>query len=279
MHLSDPDADILQPVWYEIFSFPDWRYVNQMSECDPHRHIEKGKNITPGYSLSNIMKSEERVDAMIELLEQQFDNLSAASKPMDPEKWFNFVAFDILGEVMFSRPFNFLKEARDIGNAIENTRFLAMYVSVVGHFVWFHNLTMGNPLANKLGLQPSSYLFDMSQEAIESRKNNPEQQKDMMGMWFDNLQKFPDRMQESEVVAAITANVSAGADTVSATLQGFFYHLLHHPLHLQRLRGEIDGAQARGELSSIVQYSEAMDLPFLQACVGSIPSTLRWRCK
>lgn len=240
-----------------------------MSECDPHRHIEKGKNITPGYSLSNIKKSEEQADALIALLEKRFDDLAAEGKPMDPEKWFNFVAFDILGEVMFSHPFRFLEEGRDIGNAIENTRFLAMYVSVVGQFVWFHNLTLGNPIFTKLGLQPSSYLFDISHKAFEARRKNPNQRRDMVGMWYENLHKFPDRMQESEVLAAINANVAAGADTVSATLQGIFYHLLRNPKHLQRLRDELDAAQARGELSPIVQYSEAQKLLFLQACVGS----------
>ncbi|KAL1959106.1 hypothetical protein VTO42DRAFT_2893 [Malbranchea cinnamomea] len=260
-------ANLRKPVWYEIFSFPDYRYVNQMSECDPHRHIEKGRNITPGYSLSNIIKSEPYVDALIDLLERRFDEHSAAGEPIDPEKWFEFVAFDILGEVMFSQPFKFVEKGEDIGNAIANTRVLAMYVSVVGHFVWFHNLTMGNPLASYLGLQPSSYLLDFSKKAIEARRRNPDIRRDMIGMWFDNLYKNPDKMQESEIMAATNANVSAGADTVSATLQALFYNLLRHPQYLQRVRDELDAAQARGELSPVVQYSEAKNLTFLQACI------------
>ena len=90
---------------------------------------------------------------------------------------------------------------------------------------------------------------------------------DMMQGWLDVRAKYPDRMAENELFAAAVGNIGAGADTVGATAQALVYYLLRHPECLQRVRDEIDAAQARGELSAIVQYHEARDLPFFQACV------------
>lgn len=81
-------------------------------------------------------------------------------------------------------------------------------------------------------------------------------------------EKYPDRMAENEIFAAAVANIGAGADTTSATLQAFFYYLLRNPQYLQRLREEIDTASANGQLSRIVSYAEAQKLPYLQACVS-----------
>lgn len=92
----------------------------------------------------------------------------------------------------------------------------------------------------------------------------------MMQRWLDVRDKYPDRMAENELLAAAVGNVGAGADTVGATAQALIYYLLRHPKYLQRVREEIDTAQARGELSPMVQYNEAQKLPFLQACVSSL---------
>lgn len=88
-----------------------------------------------------------------------------------------------------------------------------------------------------------------------------------MQRWLDVRAKYPDRMAESELFAAAVGNIGAGADTVGTTAQALVYYLLRHPEYLQRVRDEIDAVQVRGELSAIVQYHEAQNLPFLQACV------------
>jgi cytochrome P450 len=58
--------------------------------------------------------------------------------------------------------------------------------------------------------------------------------------------------------------VGAGADTVSASLQSFFDHLIRHPGHLAKVREEIANASLTDE---VISYADACNLPFLQACV------------
>ncbi|KAE8148707.1 cytochrome P450 [Aspergillus avenaceus] len=261
------NANIAKGSWYSIFSIPDYHYVNQMSELDLHLHIRKSRNVAAGYSLSNIIKSEAYVNDLLVLLGKQLDRIAESGQPVEFDRWFNYFAFDVVGEVTFSSPFRFLETGTDIRNAIANTRALALYIAIMGHYVWLHNLTLGNPLLSRIGLQPSSHIFDTCLAAIEQRKNNPAARLDMMERWLHVRHQYPDRMAEAEIFGAAVANIGAGADTTSATLQAFFYYLIRHPWYLQRLRHEIDEAHARGDLSDVVLYNEATKLPYLQACI------------
>lgn len=249
-----------------------------MTERDPKRHQLKQRNIAAGYALSNIKKSEPQVDALIGLLEARLDQCIASDEPVELDKWFNFFAFDVVGEVTFSTPFRFLETGTDVRNAVANTRALAIYIAVLGHYVWLHHATLGNPLLSRLGLQPSSHIFDTAVDALERRKKNPEVRRDMVAQWMSVRNKDPDRMAEGEIFAGAVVNIGAGAETMSASLQAFFYYLIRHPQHLSRLKQEIDEADARGELSDPVSYAEAQQLSFLQACVSpvQIPRTVVW---
>lgn len=268
INFEDP-ADERQGTFYSVFSLPDYRYVNQMSELDPARHIQKARSLSAGFSLSNITKAEPYIDNVLRLFKTRFDELSDSGAPVEFQQWFSFFAFDVLGEVTFSKSFGFVQSGSDIRNAIANTGSLVYYISIMGNYIWFHNLTLGNPLFSRLGLQPNSHIFDTCLLAVDNRKNNPEVRHDMMQRWLDARASHPDRLSENDIFGAAVANIGAGAETVSATAQAVLYYLLRHPEYMKRVQSEIDAAQARGELSSLIQYHEAAKLPFLQACVSS----------
>ncbi|KAL4920602.1 cytochrome P450 [Aspergillus aurantiobrunneus] len=257
-------AKLAKSSWYEVFSIPDYRFVSQMSETDPQRHIDKGKNVAAGYALSNIIKPEAFVDEIINTLKEQLDILVESGKSVHLDKWFNYFAFDVVGEVTSSQSFGFVKAGNDVGNAIANARKLALYISVMGHFVWF--LTIASPLLSTLGLIPASHLSDTCVAAIESRKKKPEARNDMVERWLSVRKMHPERMAEVEVFAAAAANLGAGAETVSTSLQALIYYLLQNLVYLRRPQNELDAAQTRGELSQAVQYSGSQSLPYLQAC-------------
>ena len=238
-----------------------------MSELDPQQHIRKQRNISSGCSLSNIIQHEPHFDSVLQLLTVRLDEYCQSGLPVELDRWFTFFAFDAIGEVIFSKSFGFLEYGQDIRNAIFNQRLLAPYAAIMGYYTWFHNLTLGNPLLSRLGIQPSSHIFDTCINAINARKQNPARRNDMMQKWLDTRTKYPDRMEEIDIFSTAVGTLGAGGDTVSATIQALFYLLIRRPQYLARLQAELEAAEARGELSPIVQYAEAQKLPFLQACV------------
>ena len=238
-----------------------------MSEVDPKRRVERARNVAMGYTLSSLLRSEKYIDRLIELLGTRLTELSEAHRPVEFDKWFNYFAFDVIGEVTFSTPFGFLESRTDVGGSIQNTRILTVYVAVIGYFLTIHRWTLGNPWIGKLGLTPAQHIFDTVRRAVAAREKNPEVRTDMLEQWMNSMKANPERFDENEMYGVANATVGAGADTVSATLQAFWYYMIRTPDHLAKLREEIDAAQATGKLSKIVGYAEARELPFLQACV------------
>ncbi|MCJ1251932.1 hypothetical protein MMC30_009170 [Trapelia coarctata] len=260
-------APIPKAPFYVPFAIPNINYNNLMSECDPKRHVAMRANVASGYTLSNVLRNETYIDRTIALMEERLEQTAGTNEPVEFSKWIHFVTWDILGEVTFSERFGFLDQARDVGNAIENTFALALYITTAGYIQWLHALLLGNPILRWLDFQPNEHTYQTCVASLNKRKANPEARVDMVEQWMSTLAKHPDRMKEKDILCAAAANLGAGGDTVAITLQAFFYLLLKNPLYLDRLRQEIDGSQARGELSKIVTYSEAQKLPYLQACV------------
>jgi cytochrome P450 len=168
-----------------------------------------------------------------------------------------------LGEVTFSKQFGFLEQARDIGDAIANTRAIGIYVAIVGHFWWAHDYLLANPLIGYFNLQPTMHIFDTCLAAVDARSKNDKVRKDMIEQWMDMRKKHPDRMEEREILAAAVTNIGAGADTISATLQALFYYLLRNEEALIKLREEVDNAG----LADVPTHEETQRLPYLQACI------------
>ena len=250
-------------------AIPDSRFPNQMSERSAKVHIQKQKNLAAGYSLSNIIKSEPYIDNLLSLFRSRLSTLAANHAPVDWDYWLDYLAFDVVGEVTFSKQFGFLAQGQDIADAIKNQTILTIYLAVMAYFPWAHNYLLANPLIEKLGLQPAMHVLDTCNAAIVQRSSNDKVRKDMIEQWLEQHRNHPDRMPASEIFAAVCITVGAGADTVSAALQALLYYLLRTPDALALLRKELDTAN----LSDIPTFAETSNLPVLQSC---IKETLRY---
>jgi cytochrome P450 len=251
--------------WYKVMALPDHRFQTPMSEVDPKKRVERAKNVAAAYSLSHIIKFEPYLDEAISLLEKRLGELASTNKPVEFDKWFNYMAFDVIGEVTFSSAFGFLESGKDLGGSIANSRVLTLFVTLMGFFYSIHKHTTGNPILEKLSLMPQQHIFDTTKRAIQMRQKNPDVRNDMLSLWLQQLKEHPDRFKENEMYGVVNATVGAGADTVSASLQAFFYYMIRHPACLERCRKEIDDAQTNEDRP--VPYSVTRELVYFQACL------------
>ncbi|KAK4247263.1 cytochrome P450 [Corynascus novoguineensis] len=273
--VSHPDGIkqiLLQPLWkakwYELLQLPDYRYKPPMATLDPKKKVERSRNLASGYTLSNVIKSEDAISRTIEMLLDWMNEYAEKSEPMHLDKFFTYTAFDIVGEVVFSKKFGFLQEGEDIGNSIANSLALNAYAAV-GGFLQPWNLIVANPLVTWLRIMPMGHLFDTTMKAIGERVRNQDARFDLLAHWFKMLAQHPERMKLRDIHAQATTSVGAGADTVSCGLQSFIYHMLHHPTAWDRVRAEIDAARRDRGLCSdrVVAFEHAQQLPYLQACI------------
>lgn len=75
---------------------------------------------------------------------------------------------------------------------------------------------------------------------------------------------------DSRLLTMTTSIALAGSDTAAISLSAIFYHLLHNPECLNRLKAEIaDGIQSgliNGD-AEVLSWADAQKLPYLDACV------------
>ncbi|KUI71583.1 Pisatin demethylase [Cytospora mali] len=272
--VSHPDAlrkILLTPLrkgdWYKIVHFPDRRFKNAMGETDPATKNELSRHLASGYLLSSVLQAEPAIDETVELLLGWLDKHADERRPIDLDRFFTFTTFDIVGEVIFSKAFGFLREGEDIGGAIANSLAHNIYVAVGGYMQWLH-LLLSNPFMTWLSILPFGHIFDTTTGAIKEREKNPEARFDAVAHWFRYLEQNPDRMAASEVQSAALNAVAAGADTVACGLQAFVYHVIRRPGLWERIRDEIDEADLSDPgTNKVLSYAEAQKLPLLQACI------------
>ncbi|ETS83421.1 hypothetical protein PFICI_05297 [Pestalotiopsis fici W106-1] len=258
--------------WYRAFVFPDWRFPLSMAIQDPREKADFLRYLSnAGFSLTNILQRERDMDEQIELLKGWMDKYSAEKKPMHLDKFLTYTAFDLVGVVTFSKPFGFIRQGIDVGDAILSAMRLQVYLCTVGFYPWVSYL-LSNPFVTWTELMPVGLLALKSARALEQRRKNLDAQFDMCSHWYKGLDKAKrdgyTRFSERSVLAAAVSNVGAGTETVSCGLQSTIYHLLRRPAEWQRIKDEIDHACKEGRCQThIVSYEDASRLPRLEAAI------------
>lgn len=190
-----------------------------MSTLDPKQKLERSKWLVPGYSLSNILKSEEYIGNNIAALLDWMDRYAEQKKPMDLCDFLTYTTLDNAGEAIFSQPFGLVKEGRDIRDAIKNNLTLNPLVAAAGFFISAYVALVANPVITWTGLLPMGHLFDTAAVAMKKRKINPDARFDIAAHWFKTQRENPDKLSTRDIEAAATIGVGAGGDTTSCALR------------------------------------------------------------
>lgn len=266
-HVDTVKKLYLQPLrkgtFYEFATYPDWRFQNPMSEPDPKRKLERSKTFAAGFLQSSLLRSEDVISDTISQLLDHMDRYEQRNEPMDLDKFFTYTAFDVVGEVLCSKPFGFLKQGKDLNNAIATNFFFQELVTWASHLRELHYIAV-NPIMTWLSLTPASWLGETAFAAVKDRMARPVENFDMLSHWLKYMDDNPGKATTREIMAQATNVVGAGSDTTSCLLQSVFYHFLRNPGTLKRARAEVDQIQ---NSDRVLPFSEVRELPYLQACI------------
>ena len=75
-----------------------------VSVSDPRIHAEMRKDLSHGFSAGALASQEDRIHYFVDLLLEQIGKRYTET-PGDMSKWYNYVTFDIIGELAFGEPF------------------------------------------------------------------------------------------------------------------------------------------------------------------------------
>ncbi|KAK4207723.1 benzoate 4-monooxygenase cytochrome P450 [Rhypophila decipiens] len=268
--------------WYKVIAFPDGRFQSPMGATDPAIKNELSRHLSAAYTLPNLLRSEDGIDATLSRLFTWFDRFSTQKKAIELADWFTFATSDVIGEVIFSKPMGFLEAGKDIDNTIANSHAQAAYVSIAGFFRWVHVALLSNRFVTWLGIAPWGHLINTAMSAIKERMDRPDVERvDALGHWLRMLESTRSfdgklgsgkaRMEEHEVRSAAFGAIAAGNETVAAGLQAFVYYMIRCPGAWERARKEVDevlgGEGGEGGPGGVVSYASAQKMVYLQACI------------
>ena len=179
-------------------------------------------------------------------------------------------AFDIVGEVTFSKRLGFIDAGSDNGffAQIENTLRSGAWLGQMPALYWIHDY-LSPIIGNHLGITARhGRLRDFASQEVEKRKTVGSDHKDILDRLLEVQKQRPDEMNDANVLSMATTNVAAGSDTTAISLRSVIYHLLKNPECKRKLMEEIDMQMAEAGLTAeSITLEQTKHMPYLQACL------------
>ncbi|ESU17167.1 benzoate 4-monooxygenase [Fusarium graminearum PH-1] len=263
---------------------------------DRAEHTRKRKLISHVFSAKSISQFEPYIHANLELFVKQLDKLVASGQMakngkrealMDCLPWFNYLAFDVIGDLAFGVPFGMLASGADVAEVRDTPDSPPIYASAIeilnrrGEV----SATLGcfpqlKPYAQYLpdpffsnGLNAVKNLAGIAIARVKNRLDNPPsiERMDLLARLMEGRDEKGEPLGREELTAEALTQLIAGSDTTSNSSCALLYHVTRTPGVLEKLQSELDNA-IPSEVS-VPTYDMVRDLPYL---ANVINETLRY---
>lgn len=202
--------------------FPPPENPDIFTEVREDVHAQKKKVANVPYSMAAMQQLSPFIDDAIEVLMAKMDAMATAAQPagnkeqrsiVDLGNWLHWFAFDVLGEVAFSRSFGFLEQGRDVDGAIHTIDESQRYNGIVGQVPFLDHFLRRNPLWKLVpALDTKNALITrMALEELERRKpfdkesegkwRGGDGRQDLLASLIKGHLKDPQRFGEGDVFA------------------------------------------------------------------------------
>lgn len=260
---------------------------------DRHEHSRKRKIVSHTFSLKSISQFESYMHHNLELFVRQWDDLIArgtatatdgkrTAAHIDCLKWFNYLAFDIIGDLAFGAPFGMLRTGADIAEVRSSPDAEPIYAPAIeilnrrGEV----SATLGclpqlKPYAKWLpdpffsqGLEAVQNLSGIAIACVKGRLDNPPSidRKDLLARLMEGRDDKGEPLGREELTAEALTQLIAGSDTTSNSSCAILYHVARTPGCLEKLQKEVDKAIPADV--DVPTYEMVRDLPHLQNCIN-----------
>ncbi|KAL2150645.1 hypothetical protein VTH82DRAFT_7208 [Thermothelomyces myriococcoides] len=266
------------------------RLPSLFSTTDNDFHMQFRRCVNSAFTMSALVQYEPFVDNTTKLFLKQTERLYIdKSEPCDFTRWLQFYAFDVIGEITYSKRHGFIERNEDVDGIVDYLTKLFLYVAPVGQIPILDRFFLKNPIYLKLsewGLLDATFPVAkfararMAERLPELENGEPVlptsekpavKSPDLLSKFLAAREARPDFMTDTLVQTMAVSMAFAGSETTAISLSAVFYFLLKNPAALERLRREIDDAARAGRFSDyetgIVTWQESQTLPYLDMCI------------
>ncbi|EAQ85262.1 hypothetical protein CHGG_09276 [Chaetomium globosum CBS 148.51] len=261
------------------------------STTDNDFHMQFRRCVNSAFAMSALVQYEPFVDNTTKLFLKQTERLYI-DKPgtCDFTQWLQFYAFDVIGEITYSKRHGFIEKNEDVDGIVAYLTKLFLYVAPIGQIPFLDRLFLKNPLYLKLsewGILDATFpvakfararmaerlpeLSTNGEPVLPTSEKPTVKSPDLLSKFLAAREARPDFMTDTLVQTMAVSMAFAGSETTAISLSAVFYFLLKTPAALARLRREIDDAARAGRFSDyetgLVTWHESQALPYLDMCV------------
>jgi len=316
-HVSIADPAALQIVYahgngslksefYDAFVSIHRGLFNTRDRAD---HARKRKIVSHIFSQKNVLEFEPIARLYIEQFLKQWDRLyDAAAKGgsgtegqgwqghdgrlwMDCLPWYNYLAFDIIGDLAFGSPFGMVLKAKDSAPVAVSQKDAMKSYGTEGkpeviEIPAVQILNDRGEFSASMGVLPPAWrpyvrllpwyrkgskavknLAGLAVAAVAKRLTTPTDRVDLLSKLQQGRDDEGNLMGTAELTAEALTQLIAGSDTTSNSSCAITYYLARYPEVQEKLQKELD--EALGEERDIVTtYEQVKQLPYLDAVIN-----------
>ncbi|KAL0936767.1 cytochrome P450 oxidoreductase [Colletotrichum truncatum] len=249
--------------WYSVWQ--GRRKFDLFAERNEAIHAAQRRLVSRPYAMSTLKELEPYVDNAIVVL---FDKLKyMVGQTVDMGTWAQLYAFDVIGEITFSKRFGFMDVGSDDGSfkQIEDALISAAWIGQVPWLYWLHDY-LSPVIGNWLGITSRhGSLRQFAAREVTARQDRGSDHQDILGKLLSVHHEKPDQFDNASIVSMATSNIFAGSDTTAISIRAIIYHILKNPESKRLLLEEINEFWQQGKLSDPVTVAETEKMPYLQA--------------
>ncbi|KAL8699544.1 MAG: hypothetical protein Q9201_005946 [Fulgogasparrea decipioides] len=234
---------------------------------DRAEHSRKRKTVSHTFSALSSSHFEQHIISNLKELVKQWTRLSDTAiaggedyADIDCLEWFNYVAFDIIGDLAFGAPFGMLPKGKDITEVRltpDSPPTYAPAIEVINRRgEVFNALGCYPPLKRFATYLPDSFFRDglkavnnlagiavaSVKQRLEMQEKGIPQRNDILAKLMEGKDENGSKLEREELTAEALGHMIAGSDTTSNTSCALLYWCLRTPGVVEKLQKEIDEA-------------------------------------
>ncbi|KAJ5132532.1 hypothetical protein N7448_006690 [Penicillium atrosanguineum] len=247
---------------------------------DEDFHASIKRPISAAYSMSTLTEFEPFVDTIIHTLFRRLDEFAAQRKVCDISAWLQYYAFDVIGELTFSKSLGFLEKGGDVDGIITALEHMLDYSGKIGQMPWLDYLFIKNPLRQLVqgGSTGAVALFARARLDERLQQAPPESKsgggspsplhKDFLARFLDAKRDHPSVVTDNQMFSYTVSNMNAGSDTTAISLRAILYYTLKNPKVLSKVNQELNMAYEENRITLPVSWKQSQEeLPYLDAVI------------
>ncbi|KAL8756766.1 MAG: hypothetical protein Q9199_002723 [Rusavskia elegans] len=264
---------------------------NLFSTRNRAEHTRKRKAVSHTFSAKSISQFEQYITNNLKELVKQWNHLSDKATmagedyaDIDALHWFNYTAFDIIGDLAFGAPFGMLSRGRDIAEVRLTPSSPLTYAPAIE--VLNRRGEVSATLGCLPGLKPyAKYLPDpffrnglkavenlagiavaRVNERLEAQEKGMPQRNDLLARLMEAKDENGESLGRAELTAEALGQLIAGSDTTSNTLCALLYWCTRTAGVMEKLQKEIDTVVP--DDVDVPSFDTVKELPYLHMVIN-----------